>query len=280
MDVWGSSGGLLFGMIGIVLPSTFLFGMNAATSYVSLPMKNSIVIPTYTNFDGLKTCIDSISKTTTFGETDVWIVFNGAPPEALSWAEKLPIDFHAIVCREPLGFTRAANIGMVASKGENIILLNDDTAILDWGKDNKWVRMLVEPLKDESVAVTGSTMDYWARNKPFLVFFCAAMRRAMAKEMGYLDEAFNPGAGEDADFCLKAQEKGYKILQVPEQMTKWETRFPIWHVGHKTCGDLASWDQVSERNTRLLESRYPRTDEDRIFQVNFSKGLQNYDLWT
>ena len=212
-------------------------------------------------------------------QTDVWIVCNGCSDEAVNWAKGLGSDFHLLVCPEALGYTRAVNIGLMAAQSDNVILLNDDVMILDWGGNNRWVEMLTDPLKDKSIAITGSTIDWWAKDKPFMVFFCVAIRREVVKEIGYLDEIFNPGCGEDADFCLKVQQKGYRILQVPEQVPVWGTKFPIYHIGNTTCCGITGWDKVTTRNTAILEQRYPRTDEDRQFQISYSSGLQNYDLW-
>lgn len=242
-------------------------------------MKNSIIIPTYTNFNGLKECVQSLINTTIFDETDVWIVCNGSSKECVEWCTTIGQPFHVISCPEALGYTKAVNVGIMASQGENLILFNDDNVILEWGGHNEWLNMLIRPLEDGSIAATGSSLDYWAKGKPFLVFFCAATTRRMMHEFGYLDEAFNPGAGEDADYCLKAQSRGYKVIQVPTQFEEWKTSFPIYHVGHMTCSRMENWSDVAKRNTALLEQRYPRTDEDRAFQADFSAGRQNIHLW-
>ena len=242
-------------------------------------MRNSIIIPTYINSEGLRKCVDSIVASTEMADLEVWIVCNGSPKETVEWANSLGNPFRVLSCQDALGYTKAVNLGMMAASGDNLILLNDDVEILDWGRDDVWINMLTYPLSDESIAVTGSTKDFWAKEKPFIVFFCAAMRKKVAQALGYLDEAFNPGAGEDADFCLKAQRKGYRVVQVPEEVPYWETKFPIWHVGHATCRRIEGWTEVTERNTKILEERYPRTEEDRQFQRNFSDGKQNCHKW-
>jgi len=242
-------------------------------------MKNTIIIPTYTNFEGLRKCVESLKKTTSFKDTDVWIVCNGSSKESVDWCLSLGNPFHVLSCPSPLGYTRAVNVGIMASDSENLIFFNDDNVILDWGGNDLWIDMLVGPLADKSVAATGSTIDYWAKNRPFVVFFCAATRRETMREMNYLDEGFNPGAGEDADYCLKSQLRGYRVLQVPEQFPVWKTCFPIFHVGHMTCGTINNWKEITDRNRAILEQRYPRTEEDRQLQKDFSEGRQNIHLW-
>jgi GT2 family glycosyltransferase len=242
-------------------------------------LKNSIIIPTYNNLSGLQKCIESIIKTTDMSKTDVWIVSNGASEESRRWTSALDSRFHSIICTEALGYTKAVNLGLMASDSENVILLNDDIVILDWGGGDDWIRILTNPLVDKSIAVTGSNMDWWAKGKPFMVFFCVSMRREVVKELGYLDDIYNPGVGEDIDFCLKAQQRGYRVVQVPEQVPTWGSRFPMYHVGHVTCGVIPDWQKISVKNGEILQQRYPRTDEDRNFQTDFSAGRQNFHRW-
>jgi len=243
------------------------------------PPRASIVIPTYNHREQLKGCLDSIVKLTDLSRTDVWVMANGCKDDTDKVVSSMGAPFHLLSCPEPLGFTKAANIGMAASSGERIILLNDDTAILDFTPKDSWIRMLEEPFSDPAMAATGAIRDVWSKGRYFLVFFCVMLRRDVVLEMGLLDEAFNPGAGEDTDFCLKVQSRGYKIRQVPNEHDEWHTEFPIWHVGGMTSHSVPNWGEVTRRNLGLLESRYPRTDEDRKLQSDFSRGRQNVHKW-
>lgn len=237
---------------------------------------NTIIIPTcYMNM--AMECVASLRPVTNLARTEVLIVANGCKEDAQKLVVELGPPFRLVLAPERLGFTRAVNVGIAASQGKRVVLLNDDCKVLDWG--GNWIEMLEEPFKDPTVAATGSTRDMWAPNKPFLVFFCTMVRKDLLLRFGLLDECFNPGAGEDADFCLKAQQAGYRVVQVPKEFGCWRSEFPIWHVGHITCGTLPNWNDIAVRNTAILEARYPRTQGDRDFQLAFSKGLQNHDAW-
>jgi GT2 family glycosyltransferase len=243
-------------------------------------MDNSIIIPTLDNVGGLRDCIHSVAGTTDLGRTEVIVGANGSPPGVLDYLRALPPPFRHVWHPEPLGFARAVNAGAVVARGERILLLNDDVVILDWGGGDGWVRMLEGPIIDEDdVVATGAARDWWARDKPFLVFFCTMIDRARFLELGMLDEAFGVGAGEDADFCLKAAGRGWRNLQVPVEFDRWESMFPTWHRGHVTCGGIDGFDEVAAENGRILEERYPRTEEDREFQKEFSKGSLNRGEW-
>ncbi len=236
---------------------------------------NTIIIPTLGNLDGLKKSVESIQISTDLSRTDVIVVANGSPREAVEFLESLGEPFSYVFCPEPIGFPNAINVGAMIATGKRLILYNDDAIILDWGYDDEWVRTLEKPFEDERMAVTGTNRDFWSWGKFFLVFFCVMIDRNKFFELGMLDEVFSPGCGEDADFCLKAQERGYLIKQVPvESNNMMDTSFPVWHIGHKTCETIPNFDtEVGPRNTAILEERWPRSEEERQFQKDYFTGV-------
>jgi GT2 family glycosyltransferase len=50
------------------------------------------------------------------------------------------------------------------------------------------------------------------------------IRKSIFDKLGGLDEAFNPGYGEDIDFCYKARNAGYRVVQVPNDVNLKELR--------------------------------------------------------
>ena len=243
-------------------------------------MDNTIIIPTYNSVHGLSECIRSVKAHTDeadLARTEILVVANGCRDGTEDYVRSLG-DVRLLSFPDPMGFTGATNEGIRASDAKRVILLNDDCVILDWG--GNWIRMLEAPFDSEpAMAVTGSNRDVWRRGDYFIVFCCSMLRRDVLDELGLLDMAFNPGCGEDADFCLKARARGYKTRQVPVEHDHWRTAFPLWHVGHMTICRLAGFKEVATRNTGILEERYPRTDEDRALQKAFSDGLQNDAIW-
>ena len=238
-------------------------------------MKTSIIVPSY-NHD-LKPCINSVLKNTDMDKADceILVIANGCRNGAEDWVRSLNSPRIRLLSNpEPMGFTKATNWGIKESKGEFVVLLNDDCQILDWGGSGAWLDMLEAPFSDPRMGLAGSTKDWWGNGKWFLVFFCTMVRRKLFDELGLLDEFFNPGAGEDCDFSIKAQLAGWKIKQVPvENDLKWDTAFPIYHLGHAT--DWSKVGNAGDRNTAELERRYSQTEADRNFQAGFSKGTLN-----
>lgn len=232
-------------------------------------MKASIIIPTYNHWDDcLKPCLDSIKEHTDTTPVEVIVVANGCNDSTRGlvqdphlWRERWP-NLRIVWFELPLGYTKAVNAGLLAAQGEFIVLLNNDTEILP-SAQNEWLDKLLKPFDDPAVGVTGP-MKEWndAAQRHFVIFFCAAFRRKLITEIGYLDEIFSPGYGEDVDFCAKAEDKGYKIVQVPSEDKAYyaEKRatgnFPIYHAGNVTFANWPGGEELIARNWKILSQRY------------------------
>jgi len=91
----------------------------------------------------------------------------------------------------------------------------------------------------------------------------------------YLDPCFNPGMGEDGDFSIKAEMAGYRLVQVPVDMTQEfgtgisNQTFPIYHKGNGTFGfNDALKNEIIDRNKKILEERYGlRKINDRLQNI-------------
>ena len=212
-----------------------------------------IVIPTYTNHEGLKVCLESIKKYTN-PAIEVVVVANGAPKET----KKLIKDYgYTLLWNDKaMGHTKATNQGIkyCLKECEVTILLNDDTVIL--GDD--WVDILIESDAD----ITAPFVSYCPHAKRnFAIFFCVAINNKVFKDIGLLDEIFSPGGGEDTDFCIRAENAGYKLVQVPNSNLVRKDNlmvgsFPIYHEGEATVKHLPDWTEIFNRNSLILQERY------------------------
>jgi GT2 family glycosyltransferase len=230
--------------------------------------KYSIVIPTYNHLeDCLKPCIESLIKYTDFKDVELVIVANGCKDGTHEYLTDLHNKgvfpyFSWLKFDEGIGYSKATNEGIMASIGEFIILLNNDIVLLPQEK-NTWIEMLVKPfLSDEKVGITGPIKGpSGPANREFIIFFCAMVKKELFDKIGLLDEIFTPGGGEDTDFCIKAEDIGYKTVQVPERPTTYNGErivggFPIYHHGEATVGGLENWKGIFDRNSRILAERY------------------------
>lgn len=248
-------------------------------------MRYSIVIPTYNHLeDCLRPCLTSVLKATSglleSGEAEVIIVANGCNDGTVEYLDALKSSSKGIkyiTTPDPLGYTVATNIGIRLAVGEFVVLMNNDTQVLDWGFGGRWLEILNVPFSTNKkhlgitgvnvpvdtskkrVGITG-VKKIWSDEvkRPFVIFFLAMIERAVFSEIGYLDEIFNPGGGEDIDFCMRLEKAGYECVRVPEDGhdNEYTTNFPIYHVGGRTVhNEVPDWENEFRRHMRLLDFR-------------------------
>ena len=230
-------------------------------------MKHSIVLGVLNHLeDCTRPCIESIQKYSDLTNCEVIVVANGCTDGTEDYIRSLGPPFRLLSYPEPLGFPRAYNEGMRVATGEYITLLNNDTVLLPQAR-GEWLRMLEQPfLDDPATGLTGPFLaNSTAANDSFLIFFCATISRKCIDRVGYLDEIFTMGTGEDTDLCIRAKRAGFTIHQVPAKELVITTSvgvpvgvggFPIYHRGHKTLEGVAGFDAVFRRNTEILAQRY------------------------
>jgi GT2 family glycosyltransferase len=227
-------------------------------------IKYSIIIPTLNRWDLLDRCLSSIYRNTDLSNGEVIIVSNGCTdgtPEKVK--QKYP-SAHVITWPKALGYPKAVNMGMAASTGEHVILVNNDTELYN----NTWLPLLLEPFRSQPKAGVTGIIKRYQGGKPWVLFFMAAIKREVINEIGLLDETFTPGCGEDIDFCIRAYNKGYTIHQVPEGRldhipgtNKMASLFPMFHEGGCTVSKNPTQEITYARNMRIVEARYgPPTD--------------------
>ena len=206
----------------------------------------SIVIPTKDAGDMISRCLDSIYGKTTYPNFEVVVVDNGTTdPVALAAMARHPIvriDFAA-----PFNFSRANNVGVDASTGEILVLLNNDTEIVQ----GDWLEQLLFLLEEPGIAAVGplllypqgtvqhagvalglrGTADHVLRGLPAnadgyfgmlactrevsaVTFACTMLRKADYVAIGGLQELYRTHY-QDVDFCLRLLAQGRKILYTP-----------------------------------------------------------------
>jgi GT2 family glycosyltransferase len=227
-------------------------------------IKYSIVIPTYNHCDDLlRPCIESIVRYTDLENVEIIVVANGCSDntkEYLSSLATFPVKM--IWIDEPIGYTKATNEGIKVACGEFIILLNNDTELLEYPK-NAWLQMMEEHFTDSSVGLVGPLQlhDNYA-DADVLIFFCVMIRKEVFDKIGLLDEIFSPGGGEDIDFTIRANKAGYKsVVATPTEFDTIKSTntggIPIWHKDNKTFKDIPEYtNYIVKRNGLINCKRY------------------------
>ena len=89
----------------------------------------SVVIPNWNGKKFLPECIDSLRRQT-FQNFETILVDNGSTDGSAEFAEESYGGFVQIIRNERnLGFTGGNNVGIRSSRGEYIVLLNNDTSV-------------------------------------------------------------------------------------------------------------------------------------------------------
>jgi GT2 family glycosyltransferase len=205
----------------------------------------SIVIPTKDAPQHIARCLDSIIDRTTYPRFEVIVVDNGTTdPSALHAIRKHPVE--VVPYAERFNFSVANNRGVERARGEIVVLLNNDTEVID----PDWLESLVAHLQAPGVGAVGpvllypdrsvqhagvvigfrGTADHVMRGFPAdadgyagslsctrevsaVTGACLALRRADYLALGGLVDLYAV-AYQDVDLCLRMREMGRRILCV------------------------------------------------------------------
>ncbi|TFE24965.1 bifunctional glycosyltransferase family 2 protein/class I SAM-dependent methyltransferase [Cohnella luojiensis] len=200
-------------------------------------MKTSIILLTYNGLSFTRKCIDSIRTNTPPNDYEIIVVDNGSTDGTVEWL-RAQSDLQVIYNKDNAGFPKGCNQGMALAKGDNLLLLNNDTIVTP-----RWLGQLLSCLySDDWIGgvgpVTNAAAYYSALQVPYqtledmipfaeqynrtdpskweerlkLVGFCLLIKREVYEAVGDLDERFSPGNFEDDDYSLRIRQAGYRLM--------------------------------------------------------------------
>ena len=263
-------------------------------------MRFSVVIPTFNHCDDLlKPCIDSILRYTDLDQIELIVSVNGSTDRTMQYLSEVDRifeeagfsqNFKVVHSFRPLGFSKATNAGIRQATAEKVILLNNDTILLEQPK-NQWLDMLDGPFSDPDCGVSCIIKIHSEpAGRDFAVFFCVAVHRKVFNAIGLLNEEYGVGGGEDTEFCIEAEKAGFKVLEVFEKVwggTSFTGNFPIYHKGEGTVHDpncVPDWQKIFAANSYRLALKYnPKWIEDLAKQSlswlceNGKEAIELYD---
>ena len=120
----------------------------------------SIVIPFRDKPELLRTCINSILDHSTWENFEIIAVSNNSrSSETFSLIhqleEKSP-HFHCVEFNEEFNFSRVVNYGVSQSRGEYLIILNNDIEVISWD----WIEAMLEHAQRDEVGAVGAKLLY------------------------------------------------------------------------------------------------------------------------
>ena len=254
----------------------------------------SIIIPTKDKVDILSTCVESILEKTTYRNFEVLIIDNNSQePETHSYLKKLQKDHKQIKVlsyKEEFNFSAMNNFGVKHSNGEILVLLNNDTSVIN----NDWLCEMVSLCIRKEVGAVGAKLFYpngliqhagvilheghpgnhiYSRRDPndsgyfgklhliqnylAVTAACLAIRKELYLKVGGLDDQNLKVAYNDVDFCLKLFKLGFKNLWTP-------------------FAHLIHYESLS-RGTYLDEIITPRFQKEHAFILSKWEQLINND---
>lgn len=253
----------------------------------------SIIIPTKNQVHFLRPCIDSILEKTAYVNYEIIIIDNQSDEaEAVEYLGLLRMHekIQVIAYHKPFNYSTANNIGAEHSKGDFILLLNNDTEILH----ENWLDVLLSYGQRKDVGIVGPRLIYPnqtiqhagvilginnSADHPFIgvdledpgymsrlqidqnlsAVTAAAMliKRSVFDAVSGLDDTHYHVNYSDIDLCLKVIEAGYKILFTPHAT--------LLHHGSVTQKNI-DIKKIKERNKRFLE-------DQKAFQSRWSQMI-------
>ena len=241
----------------------------------------SIIIVSFNARAELERCLASLRAAPPLTPHDIVVVDNastdGSAAAARGWPDVTVIDVGSNV-----GFARASNVGMRASSGTNVLLLNSDTIVPAGTID----RLVAELERHPDVAVAGprlvdgsgraelsfgrmigpfnelrqklrarsGAVDELTKHRQYPDWVsgaCLLVRRADAEAVGGLDERYFMYA-EDVDFCAAIRARGRRILFTPE--------VEVIHLRGRSAASVPESTHAAYRRSQLAfyEKHHPR----------------------
>lgn len=218
-------------------------------------MQYQIIIPVWNQADLTVKCLQSIKKYSK--DYQVILVDNASDDESFETINETLITMPHVLIRNTVntGFVKATNQGLYFSTAEYVVLMNNDTEAV---KD--WLKKLTKPFKQfNNVGLTGprtTTKGSWQGNwqgtngtlilskTSMLAFFCTMIKREVIEKVGYLDEGFGVGFGDDDNYCNRAQ-KFFDLALVQDLV--------IPHHHRSTFKKIYSDNEIKEMQNKAME---------------------------
>ena len=236
-----------------------------------------VIVPVYRGLRVTMACIHSVLPTLPPASRLHVVDDAGGDAELGQALDDLAASGRILLHRLPVnrGFPSAANTGIRAAAGRDVILLNSDTivppgwlqqladaahsapdigsacplsndaTILSYPKRNA-SNAMTDPLPISALALRangGATVDI-----PVAVGFCMYIRRDCLEGVGLLrEDLWAQGYGEENDWCLRARHRGWRHVAAPGCF--------VAHEGGASFG--AARQHLLARNGALLERLHP-----------------------
>lgn len=229
-------------------PASFRLGFQA----IGRPLV-SIIVPTRDQLPLLQRCIETLVETTAYDRYEIIVVDNDSQEsDARAYLDQLaflaPDRIRVLAYPQPFNFAAMNNRAAEIARGEYLLLLNNDTAVLH----PDWLDVMLGHAQRPEVGVVGARLlyqdgtlqhagvvlglcgcaDHLFTHSPIegedaperslleqdfsaVTGACMLVRKTVYDELGGLDEENFKVWFNDIDLCLRAREAGYLVVWTP-----------------------------------------------------------------
>lgn len=269
----------------------------------------SIIIPNKDHIDDLKVCMDSVEEKSTYRNFEFIIVENNSTEkETFAYYEQIQKRDNVTVLYYEGGFnfSRINNFGAKAAKGEYLLLLNNDTELIN--PDGLW-EMLGYCMR-EDVGIVGAKLCYkddtiqhagvvigfggmaghafiessrydsgymnriiCAQDYSAVTAACMMTKKSIFEQVGGLSEEYQV-AFNDIDYCMKVRRVGKLVVYNPA--------VELYHYESKSRGFEDTPEKVERFNSEVArfvaDWQQVLTEGDPYFNPNLSLDKADFSL--
>lgn len=262
----------------------------------------SIIIPNKDNIDILENCIKSILEKSTYENYEIIIVENNSIEEQTFQYYKTLSDIEKIRVlnwNHEFNYSKINNYAVTQSKGEYILLLNNDTEVIT----EDWMEQMLGNCMRKEVGIVGAKLyypdntiqhagvligagafaghfftgleresfGYFSRafvqqNLSAVTAACLMTSRTIYDQVGGFEEGLRV-AFNDIDFCLKVREKDYTVVYLAD--------VELYHYESKSRGKEDTSVEKSlrfEKESEYMKKKWKKilTEGDPYYNPNLS----------
>lgn len=241
-----------------------------------------VIVPVHGLAETTLRCFRSVIKHTPKVRI-IWIDNDSSEDEFMKIVNGLSLDEWKSVDCVPfgtnLGFIKATNTGLKISESDPICLMNNDVEVFAGWYDrmkkhldeNKEIGIIAAmcsegkhvncvnnmglsrgELSHENYAAKMAKEGGVVIKKGMVPFSCVLIRRKCFEDVGYLDESYGIGFGDDDDYCRRATDKGWKLAIATDAY--------IYHQGRTTFKHLnLPWEKMEVEAREQFLKKYGKS---------------------
>ncbi|MDA8233338.1 MAG: glycosyltransferase [Clostridia bacterium] len=249
-----------------------------------------IIIPIYNAVEYIKTCIKSVLNNTNIPYTLNLIDDCSTDEKVVDYLEELRLlkqkpdnlkNISIIRNNQNIGFIQSINKGLELTSN-HVVILNSDTEV-----PKEWLSRLIKPIMRNNTIASVTPFSNSAEicsfpligqdNKlpenltldelndvfsqygqdipveiPTGIGFCLAMNRNTIHDIGFFDaNLFEKGYGEENDWCLRAEQAGYKNVLIPNLF--------VYHKHGASFNQISSdiKQNLMMKHLSIIEAKFP-----------------------